>query len=109
MTMPHFWRDPLRRTWIIGTVVLIVGVLLIALHQADYEIELIRWPAVLSVVALGLVPFWVVYWFLQFRKRGASELQLKKPPVEGLFRVSGCENDGRLADVVFVHGLDGDA
>lgn len=28
---------------------------------------------------------------------------------EGLHRISGCENPDRIADVVFVHGLDGDA
>ena len=29
--------------------------------------------------------------------------------MEGLHRISGCDNPDRVADVVFVHGLDGDA
>jgi len=29
--------------------------------------------------------------------------------MEGLFKIVGCENAQRVADVVFVHGLDGDA
>ena len=32
-----------------------------------------------------------------------------KPDVEGIVRISGCGNSSRIGDVVFVHGLDGDA
>ncbi len=29
--------------------------------------------------------------------------------MEGLLEISGCDNPSRIADVIFVHGLDGDA
>ena len=45
-------------------------------------------------------------WLMQ-RNRGNE--QKGKANMEGLNKISSCDNPERLADVVFVHGLDGDA
>jgi pimeloyl-ACP methyl ester carboxylesterase len=42
-------------------------------------------------------------------QRNRGNEQKGKANMEGLNKISGCDNSDRLVDVVFVHGLDGDA
>ena len=43
------------------------------------------------------------------QSKGNATLGLGNTTMDGLQKISGCDDADRVADVIFVHGLDGDA
>src|SRR6202020_2081138 len=57
---------------------------------------------------LRIAPRKLFIWFSKIVKIGKGQIAGKNKAAR-LHKISQCDNPGRVADVIFVHGLDGDA